>query len=205
MAYNILEKIFGSSSRVKIMKLFLFNEATLFDKESIIDRSKVSPTEAARELKILEDIKLLKKRATTKKSETKTGKISKKKVDSYILNPNFPLMKHLKNLLINNEPLQHADIQKRLNKVGKIKLIVISGVFIQCEDSRVDILVVGEQIKEKSLKNIIKIMESEIGKELRFSFLETEDFKYRNSVCDRLLRDIFDYQHEIVLDKIGLN
>jgi hypothetical protein len=48
-------------------------------------------------------------------------------------------------------------------------------------------------------------MESEIGKELRFSSLNTEDFKYRHGVCDRLIRDVLDYQHEVVVDRIGIH
>jgi hypothetical protein len=205
MTHNILEKLFGGAARVKIMKLFLFNDETAFDKKDVEDRAKVNSADAAKELKILSDIKLLKKRQITKVSETKTGKISKKKTQGYILDPNFHLLKHLKNLLINNEPLQHGDIVKRIGKAGKIKLIIISGVFIQNDDSRVDLLVVGDQIKERTLKNIVSTMESEVGKELRYSVMTTSNFKYRYSVCDRLVRDILDYQHEVVVDRIGIN
>lgn len=187
------------------MKLFLFNDEKVFDKEEIGNRAKVSPKEITKELRLLNDIKLIHKRSITKTSKTKTGRASKKKVQAYVLNPDFKLLKHLRNLLINNEPLQHTDITKRLNKAGKIKLVIISGVFIQSDDSRVDLLVVGDNIKDRTLSNIVKTMESEIGKELRYAKLKTEDFKYRQSVCDRLVRDILDYQHEVVIDRIGLN
>jgi hypothetical protein len=205
MTHNILEKLFGSAARVKIMKLFLFNDETSFDKSDVEDRAKVNSKDATKELKLLSDIKLLRKKQITKISETKTGKISKKKTQGYYLNPNFGLLKELRNLVINNEPLQHGDIAKRLGKAGKIKLIIISGVFIQNDDSRVDLLVVGDQIKEKTLRNIVSTMEADIGKELRYSFLTTSNFKYRHSVCDRLVRDVLDYQHEVVVDRVGLN
>lgn len=204
MTQSILEKLFGSSDRVKIMKLFLFNDDKVFDKEEIVKRAKVTSLIATKELKLLNEIKLVHKRNITKNSKTKTGKVSKKKVTGYILNQDFNLLKHLRNLLINNEPLQHSDISKRLGKAGKIKLVIISGVFIQSDDSRVDLLVVGDQIRDRSLNNIVKTMESEIGKELRYAWLATDEFKYRQSVCDRLIRDIMDYQHEVVVDRIGL-
>ena len=127
------------------------------------------------------------------------------KTTGYFLNPNFGLLKELRNLVINNEPLKHTDISKRLSRAGKIKLVIISGVFIQNEDSRVDLLVVGDQLKDRVLKNIIKTMEADIGKELRYSSLSTSNFKYRFSVCDRLVRDVLDYAHEVVVDRIGLN
>jgi hypothetical protein len=204
MTHNILEKLFGSADRVKIMKLFLFNDQQNFDKAEVEKRAKVTSASATKELKLLNEIKLLHKKQINKKTKTKTGRQSKKKVTAYILNTNFGLLKHLRNLLINNEPLQHIDIQKRIGRAGRIKLIIISGVFIQNDDSRVDIFIVGDQIKDRTLKNTIATMESEIGKELRYSYLSTRDFKYRHSVCDRLVRDVLDYSHEVVVDKIGL-
>lgn len=205
MTKNILEKLFGSASRVKIMKLFLFNDDQLFDKDDVQERAKVTNKEVLKELKLLNDINLLKKRQFTKEFKTKNGNTTKRKTQGYILNPGFGLLKELRNLVINNEPLKHTDIQKRINKAGKIKLIVISGVFIQNEDSRVDLLVVGDQLKDRILKNVIKTMEADIGKELRYSALSTSNFKYRYSVCDRLIRDVLDYSHEVVVDRIGLN
>ena len=205
MTHNILEKLFGGPARVKIMKLFLFNDEQTFDKEDVQNRAKVNSSDATKELKLLNDIKLLKKKQLTKIKKTKTGRTSKRKTQGYYLNPNFGLLKHLRNLVINNEPLQHDDISKRVGKAGKIKLIIISGVFLQNEDSRLDLLIVGDQIKDRSLKNIISTMEADIGKELRYSSLSTSNFKYRLSVCDRLTRDVLDYQHEVVVDRIGLN
>jgi hypothetical protein len=116
MTHNALEKIFGSSSRVKIMKLFLFNDQSYFDKDDVSTRTKVSGSEVQKELKLLSEISLIKSRVITKLHKTKTDKIIKKKVVGYSLNPNFNLLKHLKNLLINNEPLQHTDILKRIGK-----------------------------------------------------------------------------------------
>lgn len=169
------------------MKLFLFNPEICFGKSEIISKTKTSQTHVNRELKLLSDISLIKKRSK-----------------GYNLNQEFGFLKQLKNLLINNEPLQQGDIVKRIGKTGRIKLIIVSGVFIQSDDSRIDLLVVGDEIKERALKSVVQTMESEIGKELKFTSLKTEDFKYRHSICDRLIRDVLDYPHDIVVDKIGL-
>lgn len=205
MTHNILEKLFGSAARVKIMKLFLFSDNLQFDKETVVEKAKITNKDAQRELKLLNELELIKSRKVIKNITTKNNRTIKKKVQIYTLNPAFTLIRSLRDLLINNEPLRHGDIQKRLSKIGKIKLIIISGIFLQSEDSRVDLLIVADEVKKRVLDNIVKTMESEIGKELRFSCLSSEDFKYRHSVCDRLIRDIFDYQHEVVLDRIGLD
>lgn len=206
MTHHILEKLFGSAPRVKIMKLFLFNSSVIFDKKEVEQKTKVTSAAATKELKLLNEIGLIRKRVFNKVVESKkTGKISKKKTSGFVLNDNFGFLRHLKNLLINNEPLQQADISRRIGRAGKIKVIVISGVFIQADDSRLDILIVGDNIKDRSLKNTISTMESEIGKELRYTVFDTEDFKYRYSVCDRLIRDVLDYPHEVVVDRLGLS
>lgn len=198
--------MFGSAGRVKIMKLFLFNSEDYFEKNQVVKRTKISSDIVVKELKLLEDINLIKKKTYQKAQiSKKTGKTNKKKVQGYILNPDFPALKPLKNLLINQEPLQYGDLIKRLGRAGKVKLIIISGIFLQLDDSRVDLFIVGDDMKDRSLKNTINYMETEIGHELRYSVLETKDFSYRMSVCDRLVRDVLDYPHEIIIDKIGIN
>lgn len=204
MSIEILEKLFGSSARVKVMKLFLFNPEQLLEKSEIIKKTKSSSASLQKELKDLCDMGLLKKRIFIKSSQTKTGKTKKQKVQGFALNPSFKYLSNLKNLLINNEPFNHNEILKKINKVGKIKLIVISGLFIQDEDSRLDLFVVGDDVKDRAVKAVINKMEAEIGKELRYAFFTTADFKYRYGVCDRLVRDVFDYPHQIVVDRIGL-
>lgn len=201
---EILERLFGSSARVKVMKLFLFNPEELLEKTEIIKKTKCSSSSIQKELKDLSDIGLIKKRVFIQSTQMKSGKTKKKKVQGFILNTSFKYLNNLKNLLINNEPFNHNEIIKKMNKAGKIKLIVVSGLFIQEDDSRLDIFVVGDDLKERAVKAVIGKMESEIGKELRYSFFNTNDFKYRYSVCDRLVRDVFDYPHQVVVDRIGL-
>ncbi len=195
MTHQILEKLFGSAARVKIMKLFLFNPEFAFDRKDILQKTKINSSHSNKELHLLTDIGLIKKRVVHKEGKKSPG---------YILNSDFGFLKHLKNLLINNEPLQHGDINRRIGKTGKIKLIVISGVFIQNDDARLDILIVGDEIRDRVLKTTISTMESEIGKELRYSTLTSEDFKYRHGIGDRLVRDVLDMPHEVIVDRIGL-
>jgi hypothetical protein len=195
MTHQILEKLFGGAARVKIMKLFLFNPEMIFDKSDILHRAKITSSHFTKEMRLLSDIGMVKK-----KNFSKEGK----KVAGFHLDLNFGFLKNLQTLLINNEPLQHSDIMRRIGKTGKIKLIVVSGVFIQNDDVRLDLLVVGDEMKDRAFKTVVATMESEIGKELRYSNLSTEDFKYRYNIGDRLVRDVLDAPHEVIVDRIGL-
>lgn len=200
---DIIEKIFGSAARVKIMKLFLFNPTTPFDIRDISTRSKVSLKSVRTEIKVLADICLVKPRSFYKDELNSKGK--KKKVRGFVLNESFSHLSPLKSFLVETSALQPKDIIKKMSKVGKIKLLVTSGVFIQEPESRVDMLVVGDGLKKTNLESAIRKIESELGREIMYSYFETPDFKYRLGMFDKLIRDILDFPHQKIVDKIGIN
>ncbi len=200
---EILERLFGGSAKVKIIKLFLFNQREIFDKDTIADRSKSSASDVRRELAGLEKINLIKKRSFFKEFE-RYGKKVKKRVEGWYVNPDFPLLSALQQLLIKTAPFSYNEIIAKLSKAGRLKFVVITGVFIQDFDSRIDILVVGDALSKARLESAIKSMEADMGRELRYSYFETADFKYRMDMYDKLVRDILDFNHEVVLDKMGM-
>jgi hypothetical protein len=124
--------------------------------------------------------------------------------DGYILDERFPYLDPLKNLL--TVASLHADetLAKRFTNAGRIKLFIAAGVFIQNWDSRVDLLVVGEELNLDKIESVIKAIESEIGKEIAYSAFEVTDFEYRLGIHDRLVRDILDYPHITLLDRLGV-
>lgn len=88
--------------------------------------------------------------------------------------------------------------------VGRVKLIVAAGIFIQNWESRVDLLIVGDDLNLNKIESIISIIESEIGKEISYSAFDTQDFEYRLGIHDRLVRDILDYNHVTLIDRLGI-
>lgn len=199
-----LEKLFGSSARIKILKFFLFNTGELFEKSTISSRTKVSSSVLQKELNLFEKIGLIKKRNFFITKERRGGKIQKIRTKGYETVIEHKLFIPLQNLLVKNSPMSSNALVQRLSRHGKLKLIIGAGVFIQDTDSRVDLLIVGDEIKENTLKNTIAVLESEIGKQLRYTVLTVQDFKYRLGVYDKLVRDILDYPHQIFLDRIGV-
>jgi len=189
-----LEKLFGSSAKVKIMRLFIFNPSENYDSKTIAVKSKVGPAELRRELNSLSRMGLIKKKAFVSGGKKKAG---------WTLNSAFSFLVPLENILTHLGPVSHQDLIKRIATAGKIKCIVISGVFTKQWDGRVDILIVGDKIKKNILQNVVRNIEAEIGKDLRFASLDTAEFQYRFSIGDKLIRDIFDYPHHVIFDKVG--
>lgn len=132
----------------------------------------------------------------------KKVEIVKKRVQGWTLNDDFLYLDALQSFLIHVSPLQDNAIVRKLNRVGKIRLLIIAGVFIQDKDSRVDLLLVGDNLRRGSIDTIIKEMEAELGRDLTYSVFETKDFQYRMGMYDKLIRDILDYPHKKLVNKI---
>src|SRR3989344_5522389 len=65
-------------------------------------------------------------------------------------------------------------------------------------------LIVGDHLKQAKLLSIMSSIEALLGKELRYAAFETVDFRYRLSIYDKLIKDILDYQHKKILNKLGI-
>ncbi|MDP2651413.1 MAG: hypothetical protein Q8O98_02365 [bacterium] len=182
-----ISPLFGSDAKVKIMRLFIFNPQTAFSPKDVSKRAKERPDVARREIRNLSKAGLIKRRAK-----------------GLSLNASYPYLDALRDFLIDATPITTREIIKKINKAGSIKLILISGVFKHDPESRVDFLVVGDHLKQGTLVSAISSIEAELGKELRYAAFETPDFKYRLSIYDKLIRDILDYPHEKILNKLGI-
>ena len=204
-----LAKIMGSQARVKIMRLFLFNEDQVLSTAEIAKRSRVSSAVAQKEILLLTKVGFIEKKKTTFTTETvtKTGKKTTKTKTAlgYYLNSKMSLVKPLKNLLIDVGLIKGKDLIQRFAKTGKIQLLVLAGVFLDEGDSLADLMIVGDNINKQKVEKTVEEMEAEIGKELRYAVFETGEFKYRLEMFDKLVRNIFDYPHELLIDRLGLS
>ncbi len=203
---DTLEKLFGSTARVKILRLFLLNPLESYDAKMVSEKSKVTISGARSELNILKKAGILAEKSFFKEtpSRKKGNAPTKKRVQGVTLKPGFPLLIPLKNLIISETPLNRDEIARRFRTVGKIKLLIISGIFLDEPDSRIDVLIVGDGLKKRAIESTMKSIEAEIGKELSYAALETPEFLYRVSVYDKLIRDVLDFRHDRVIDKLGV-
>lgn len=204
---DILEKLFGGAAKVKIIKLFLMNPEGAYDNSQTAERTKVSIGVVRKEISNLEKIGFIKPKFYIKeirKQKNRTIVTARKRANGWILDPKFPYIEAMESFLSNVNPFKHRDIIEKISRAGKIQLLIISGVFIKYEEARTDLFIVGDNLKLSSLENIIKIIESEIGKEIRYAVFETSEFNYRHSMFDKLIRDVLDFPHEKIINKLGL-
>lgn len=186
-----LARLFSSYARLKLLRLFLFNEDLSFSVLDLSFRTKTSKENVRKELTVLLAAELIKKK--------------KGKGVVYCATRKFPHFDALQTFVRSTTNLGDADMVAALKKSGNIRLIVQSGLFTGSLETKIDLLVVGDKLEEKPLEIAIRSLEADLGRELRYAVFSTEDFKYRRGVYDRLLRDIFDFPHRVIFDKLGMS
>jgi hypothetical protein len=185
----IFSALFGSAIRVKIIRFFLLHVGESFNSDFIRKALKLKNLKTLKnELKNLKNIGFLRTKA--------------KKV---FLDSNFPMNEALRSLVLTPSFWYQEQITKRIQKLGAIKLLILTGILAGDDEMQeVDLLIVGNKIKEKKLVNFITELETDFGKELNYLVLSEKDFQYRYSMMDRLIRDIMEAPKNILIDKLGI-
>ena len=197
---EILEKLFGSKARVKILRLFLFNPHDSFSASRISDQTGVQGRTARSNAKRLESIGFL----YAGKVEPRSKHASKKKVTAWQLNHGFPYRDALHSLLIRSELFDTEVLREQIEAAGNIQVLLLAGVFLHHPSTRIDICVVGEDLDKEKIEKTIQEFEQDIGTELRYAVLTTSDFEYRHGMYDRFVRDVLEHPHEPIIDKLGI-
>ena len=137
---DALQKLFGSEARIKLLRLFLFNPRQIYTTPDAASRARVPERTARKELALFKSVGLIKRSPTRRGSGARFG-----------LNQDFEYVDVLQDLLL-NAPARAKDIYERVRAAGTIKLIVVAGVFAGDWEGRLDILIVGDRIKEARLR-----------------------------------------------------
>lgn len=189
---NVLDKLFGSSLRLKIIRFFMLHPEETFNSKEVAKRVRSSAAAARREIVLLKNINFI------------VFEKRKKKMSGAKLNPFFPFHNALKGLVLDSSSVSREEILRKIKKIGRIKLIIISGIFLQEKESRLDMLVVGDGVKKGAMERVLKWLEVEMGKELNYALLSEKEFFYRLEMYDKFVRDILDRPHEKLLNKLDV-
>lgn len=189
MTKEILEQLFDSPIKVKLLKLFLRNQNQAFSFSEVIKRTKSNKSSSRRELNKLKDIKFL-------------NVHNRSKVKVYSVNPQFDFYGELKSLVLKSSPTSQKKMLKRLKRLGGVRLAIIAGTLINVENSRADILLVGDNVNEKKFAALVNDLEADVGKELNYVVMDTAEFYYRFEMFDRFLRDILEQPHTKLINKL---
>lgn len=217
----MLEKLFGSVARVKILKLFLLHPSEGHYIRHLARGLGLQINSVRRELENLQKFGLLVSRTTQESQEGDDAggdkpsavKVLAKKKSSiraasgkqdkkyYQANPDCVLYDEVRDLFIKAQILYGEDFIKKINSTGNIKLLILTGIFVNNPVSPVDILVVG-RFNRKKLLRLIKGLEKEVGREINYSLMDQGEFKYRMDITDIFLYQILEGKKILAINKI---
>ena len=131
----------------------------------------------------------------------------------YFLNHDFEFFPELQSLILKSSVTEKKNMIKRLSHLGRIRLAVISGIFMQSQDGNVskdpnvsaaDLFIVADDINRKKLRSFLKSVEANVGTEIRFTLMEREEFSYRFGMFDRFIRVLLEGPHEKIINRLGI-
>ncbi len=201
----MIEQLFGSKTRVKMMKLFLDNPDQVFYVRELTRLTDSLINSVRRELENLEQIGFVKivDKASFDDSEQKNDsdnfKIVNKSLKKYFqLNSNNFMVEELRHLFNKSRKLAEKTLAEKLQKVGHVNYLALSGVFIDDQKSPTDLIVVGNFPKKEMLE-AIKHFETEIGRSLKYTIMDIKEYKLRRDIADRFINDIINNEQNMVI------
>jgi DNA-binding Lrp family transcriptional regulator len=196
-----LSILFGSTARVKLLRFFLFNPSKEFTFDDISRRAKLVRRTAKVEMSALEKAGVIKQKSIYIEVD---GKDKKMRGIGYSVNKDFPELQALQTFLFETAPIDGKNLLKHLRQAGILDFIGVSGVFMRDFEQRLDVLIAMKKFSQAKVEKAIRALEAEVGIEIRFAAMSSEDLMYRVGMYDKLTRDFFDYPHQVLIDKIGV-
>jgi len=207
----ILEKLFESQPKVRLLRLFLRNPGANFTIEDVIRGTGVKKYQALKEIVKLQKLGVCNSRITqvvvsrvSGNGKTKKIKMRSQRVRVYSANPSFDFFRELRDLILRQVPESRHKLIHKLRRLGKVKLAIAAGAFINSDNSRIDLLIVGDKINRRKIESLLHQWEANAGRELAYALMTTEEFRYRLDMFDRFVRDVLESPHDKLINLLNI-
>lgn len=188
-----LEFLFGSRVRWRLIKFFMLHDKVALTATEIIEKNKMEAKTAREEAK-----KVLAQLVNAKFLYSRTIKKQK----AYFLNSKYSFYDELKWLVVKSNIYPQCEQLNRVKNLGEVKLGLVSGIFINNKKSKTDLFLVVDNLSRAKLKHLIDELETEMGREINYSLMNLEEFRYRIKMFDKFVLEILEQPHEIIVNEI---
>lgn len=193
----MIDALFGSKTRVKLLHLFLNNPNRAFYVREITRKIDEQINSVRRELANMLSVGII-------KSDSSNNRLY------YEINQDYQHYEPLR-AIFGDSHLQSDvavrgevnDWPKRLKALGDVRVAIFSGSLVRGSTSEVDVLLAGDINKTQS-KRFLKSLEEEEGRSLNYTVMSYEDFYYRLSIKDRFITAITAGKFTVLHDAEGV-
>ncbi len=188
----MIDALFGSKTRVKLLHLFLNNPGKAFYVREITRLIDEQINSVRRELSNMLEVGII----TSDSADNKLYYQVNQRYDYYVP---FRAIFADEPIATQPENKKHIGWHEQIAGLQGVRLALAAGVLVKGSASGVDLLIVGDAPVVK-LKNIIKQIEKSEGRELNYSILTYDEFYYRLSVRDKFITEILSGKHTVLTD-----
>jgi hypothetical protein len=191
----MIDALFGSKTRVKLLHLFLNNPGKAFYVREITRLIDEQINSVRRELANMLEVGII----TSDSADNKLYYEVNQRYEYYV--PFRAIFADQKVASVSAAaPKQVTNgWEKSLIALPGLRVAIIAGVLVNGSASSVDLLLVGSMPAKKVNAAIAEIEAAE-GRELSYSILSYDEFYYRLSVRDKFINDIITNKHRVLVD-----
>ncbi len=192
----MVEQLFGSKTRVKLLSLFFNNPGRPFYVREITRKIDEQINSVRRELANLLSVGLV-------SSDGANNRLY------YEVNPKYEYYEQLRSIFTSipakskdpvvKEMREEDKIIKKLKSAGSISFAFLTGSFARETSTNVDIFIVGD-VNKARLAKAVADLEKELGRELNYSALTPEEYDYRLGLNDRFVSSILEARKIVIID-----
>lgn len=184
---HMLERLFGSASRSKIIKFFCTHPQDKYYMRELARKLDIKLNALSRELENLVELGFL-------IPETLNGK------KYYSVDQGFPLLNELQSMIVKSIVLLEKAIVRDLRSIRGIQVLMLTGIFNN-QNTDTDVLIVGSVDKSK-VKRLILALSKSFYQDIRFTILTTTEYRYRLEVTDKFVHKILNYSPITIINKL---
>lgn len=191
----MIEQLFGSKTRVKLLSLFFNNPGRPFYVREITRKIDEQINSVRRELANLLSIGIV-------SSDGSGNRLY------YEVNPKYEYYEQLRSIFTSmpvkanpvlEETREEDQIIKALRSSGSVEYAFLSGSFVLGSQTAVDIFVVGD-VNKARLARAVADLEKSLGRELNYTVLTQAEYQYRLGLSDRFVTTLLESKKIVIID-----
>jgi hypothetical protein len=202
----MVEQLFGSKTRVKLLQLFYSNPNRSFYVREITRKIDEQINSVRRELANLLSAGIISSDTTNNRLYYEVNQ----KYEHYdafrsifggvalVTAPATGAAKKPK-ASAKNSNVGHDEFKT----LGNVELALFTGWFTRDESAGIDFLLVGD-VNQHALDKYITGLEQKEGRDVRYTVLSLDDFNYRRQIKDRFVANVLDAKKQVLVDKDNL-
>jgi predicted transcriptional regulator len=202
----MIEQLFGSKTRVKLLQLFYSNPNRSFYVREITRKIDEQINSVRRELANLLSIGIIASDNTNNRLyyEVNQGYEFYEPLKAVFGRAAEDSQETAKATATTKKTDQAANAERdKIKALGNVEVALYTGQFTRDESSGIDALIVGD-LNQHALQKFITELEAQEGKDIRYTVMPVQEFNYRRQIKDRFISTVLSAKKQILIDKNGI-